>query len=55
MAQTGKIAPEDVTQELIEAEISGSVMSEPDLLIIFSPYVILKGYPPWQLRLTEIL
>jgi len=27
---------------------------EPDLLIIFSPYVKLDGYPPWQVRLTEI-
>jgi dehydrodolichyl diphosphate syntase complex subunit NUS1 len=28
--------------------------SEPDLLLIFGPYVKLDGYPPWQLRLTEI-
>lgn len=28
--------------------------SEPDLLIIFGPYVKLDGYPPWQVRLTEI-
>lgn len=27
---------------------------EPDLLIIFGPYVKLDGYPPWQVRLTEI-
>jgi dehydrodolichyl diphosphate syntase complex subunit NUS1 len=30
-------------------------MTEPDLLILFSPRVDLQGFPPWQLRLTEIL
>lgn len=30
------------------------VKPEPDLLIIFGPYVNLDGYPPWQIRLTEI-
>ena len=27
---------------------------EPDLLIVFAPIVQLDGYPPWQIRLTEI-
>lgn len=27
---------------------------EPDLVIIFGPYVRLDGYPPWQVRLSEI-
>ena len=27
---------------------------EPDLLIIFGPHVRLDGYPPWQVRLSEI-
>lgn len=27
---------------------------EPDLLLVFGPYVKLDGYPPWQIRLTEI-
>jgi undecaprenyl pyrophosphate synthase len=30
-------------------------MTEPDLLILFSPRVDLQGFPPWQIRLTEIL
>lgn len=29
-------------------------MAEPDLLILFGPYIQLQGYPPWQIRLTEI-
>ena len=28
--------------------------NEPDLLIVFGPYVKLDGYPPWQIRLSEI-
>lgn len=28
--------------------------TEPDLLIVFAPYIKLDGYPPWQIRLTEI-
>ncbi|KAK4939904.1 hypothetical protein LTR10_019863 [Elasticomyces elasticus] len=27
---------------------------EPDLVIVFGPYVKLDGYPPWQIRLSEI-
>ena len=30
-------------------------MTEPDLLILFSPRVDLQGFPPWQIRVTEIL
>ena len=32
-----------------------NLMTEPDLLILFSPRVDLQGFPPWQIRLTEIL
>lgn len=54
MAQDSKLQPSDITQELIDAEITESVMSEPDLLIVFGDRVMLNGYPPWQVRLTEI-
>ncbi|KAF8449774.1 Decaprenyl diphosphate synthase-like protein [Terfezia claveryi] len=54
MAQRGKISVDDVTQDLIDAEVSGTLMTEPDLLIVFTPMVVLKGYPPWQIRLTEL-
>lgn len=55
MAQRGKIMSEDVSIELIDAEVKENVIPEPELLILFSPNVTLKGYPPWQIRLTEIL
>lgn len=54
MAQRSKISPADISIDLIEAELSESVMDEPDLLILFSPNVELDGYPPWQVRLTEV-
>lgn len=79
MAQKGKISADDVTQDLIDAEVSGmhllspfhfrvsanrlilnspstgTLMTEPDMLIIFAPHLHLQGYPPWQIRLTEFL
>ncbi|KAH8820360.1 nuclear undecaprenyl pyrophosphate synthase-like protein [Xylogone sp. PMI_703] len=54
MAQRSKLSPSDISQELIDAEISESIMEEPDLLVLFGPTVELSGYPPWQVRLTEI-
>ncbi|KAL8777637.1 MAG: hypothetical protein Q9213_007775 [Squamulea squamosa] len=54
MSQRNKLSADDISVELIDAEISESVMAEPDLLILFGPYVKLQGYPPWQVRLTEI-
>ena len=55
MAQKGDVHQEQINMDLIDAQLSDHVTSEPDLLILFSPTVQLKGYPPWQLRLTEIL
>ena len=40
--------------ELVDAELSESIMGEPDLLVLFGPHIELEGYPPWQIRLTEI-
>ncbi|KAL8647731.1 MAG: hypothetical protein Q9210_005382 [Variospora velana] len=54
MSQRNKLSAEDISLDLIDAEISESVMTEPDLLILFGPYIQLQGYPPWQIRLTEI-
>lgn len=70
MSQNGKVSPEDITPELVDAEISEitthpsqstadggrlfSVKSEPDLLLVFGPILKLDGYPPWHIRLTEM-
>ncbi|KAK4101706.1 Undecaprenyl diphosphate synthase [Parathielavia hyrcaniae] len=54
MSQRKKLNAADITTELVDAELNESVMTEPDLLILFAPHVELAGYPPWQIRLTEI-
>ncbi|OJJ43688.1 hypothetical protein ASPZODRAFT_103126 [Penicilliopsis zonata CBS 506.65] len=69
MSQNGKLASEDITIELVDAEISEIttqpssdlkpatsplVKPEPDLLLVFGPYLRLDGYPPWHIRLTEM-
>ncbi|KAJ5160669.1 uncharacterized protein N7482_007673 [Penicillium canariense] len=70
MSQHGKLAPEDITPELVDAEISeittlplqagsdgrasNTLKPEPDLLLVFGPFLKLDGYPPWQIRLTEM-
>jgi hypothetical protein len=54
MTQRQKISSADITVDLVDAELSESIMEEPDLLVLFTPTVQLQGYPPWPLRLTEI-
>lgn len=54
MSQRKKLSANDISEELVDAEITESVMGEPELLILFGPHVELQGYPPWQVRLTEI-
>jgi dehydrodolichyl diphosphate syntase complex subunit NUS1 len=68
MSQNGKLSPEDITPELVDAEISeittqplqasgrgvSPLKPEPDLLLVFGPFLKLEGYPPWQIRLTEM-
>lgn len=69
MSQNGKLSPEDITPELVDAEISeittkplqcggndtvNTLIPEPDLLLVFGPFLKLDGYPPWQIRLTEM-
>ena len=55
MSQKRRISPQDITADLIDAEISESVMEEPDLVILFGGNdIVLQGYPPWQMRLSEI-
>ena len=54
MAQRHNISPDDITADIVDAEVSESVAPEPDLLVISGSRVKLSGYPPWQIRLTEI-
>lgn len=54
MSQKAKLNPSDIQLDLIDAELCEGIMPEPELLILFGPHVLLSGYPPWHIRLTEI-
>ena len=54
MRQYNKLRPDQIVPEIIDMELTEGVFPEPDLLILFSPHICLDGYPPWQLRVTEI-
>lgn len=51
---SGEISFEDVSVELMHAELQSMVMPDPDLLVLFGPYLELSGYPPWPSRLLEM-
>lgn len=52
--EVGSEEAEEETKNMLPSSLFHPVKPEPDLLIIFGPYVKLDGYPPWQVRLTEI-
>lgn len=54
MSQKAKLNPSDIQPDLIDAELCEGIMPEPDLLVLFGSHVVLSGYPPWHIRLTEI-
>lgn len=54
LAVAKKLKPRDITVEVIDEQMNMLVVAEPDLLIVFGPTLDLQGFPPWQIRLTEI-
>lgn len=68
MSTKGQLSSTDITQEIVNAKVNDmskplqnyldlgvdNFKSEPDLLLIFGPSLKLDGYPPWQIRLTEM-
>lgn len=53
-AEINEVASTDSLPSHDPKNPSRILKSEPDLLLIFGPHVELDGYPPWQIRLTEI-
>ncbi|CAN6675017.1 dehydrodolichyl diphosphate synthase complex subunit Nus1p [Trichomonascus vanleenenianus] len=49
-----KIRARDLSVETIDQQLTSMLFPEPDLLVLFSPYIDLQGFPPWQIRLSEI-
>lgn len=54
LALLKKIDPKDITIESIDTELKQTGADEPDLVIVFGPTLDLDGFPPWQMRLSEI-
>ncbi|GAA5877852.1 hypothetical protein JCM8547_002697 [Rhodosporidiobolus lusitaniae] len=47
--------PEALSSEAVSAVLDALPLSEPDLLFVFGgPYLRLQGFPPWQIRLSEM-
>jgi undecaprenyl pyrophosphate synthase len=47
-----KLEPEDINLDTVQQRVGWP--SDPDLLISFGSPLCLYGFPPWQLRLTEL-
>lgn len=54
LCKQGEMSEDDITQDLVDKELQQLVGQEPDLLLYFGPNLDLQGFPPWQLRLTEL-
>ncbi|GMM33431.1 ditrans,polycis-polyprenyl diphosphate synthase [Saccharomycopsis crataegensis] len=54
LASKQELQSKDITIDLIDSELTDLSGYEPDLLILFGPVLDLQGYPPWQIRLSEI-
>ncbi|KAK7203444.1 Decaprenyl diphosphate synthase-like protein [Myxozyma melibiosi] len=53
-AARGDMDPEEITVDLVDRTVVERVIPEPDLVVIFGPKLVLDGFPPWQVRLSEI-
>lgn len=54
LAKNGELKKSDITIKFLDHELRQLVGEEPDLIILFQPYLDLQGYPPWHIRLTEM-
>lgn len=50
----GSFSADEISVAMMHAELTEGVFPEPDLLVLFGSSHRLAGYPPWQIRLTEI-
>ncbi|KAK9478319.1 Decaprenyl diphosphate synthase-like protein [Lipomyces japonicus] len=53
-AEKGLLKHEEVTVDYVNSWATKLVIDEPDLVVIFGPDLDLEGFPPWQVRLSEI-
>ncbi|KAK9455188.1 Decaprenyl diphosphate synthase-like protein [Dipodascopsis uninucleata] len=53
-AAVGEFDPAKITVDAIDSLATKLVITEPDLVVLFGPRLDLDGFPPWQVRLSEI-
>lgn len=54
LAKKGDLKSKDITMRFMDQELQQLVGKEPDLVVLFQPFLNLQGYPPWQIRLSEL-
>ncbi len=54
LAKRGDLKAHNITLKFVDQELQQLVGKEPDLVIMFQPFLNLQGYPPWQIRLSEL-
>ena len=54
LAKKGDLKAHNITLKFVDQELQQLVGKEPDLVIMFQPFLNLQGYPPWQIRLSEL-
>lgn len=54
MTKNGELKRSDITIKFIDRELKQLVGEEPDLIVMFTPYLDLQGFPPWHIRLSEM-
>ncbi|KAH3671903.1 hypothetical protein OGAPHI_000089 [Ogataea philodendri] len=54
LSKTHELSEKDINLKFIDQELQQLVGHEPDLIVMFQPYLNLQGYPPWHTRLSEM-
>lgn len=54
LCKESKMSVGEISMELVNSVLTRLVCDEPDLLVYFGPTLDLQGFPPWQIRLTEL-
>lgn len=54
LSKSGELKKSDITLKFLDHELKQLIGDEPDLIILFQPYLDLQGYPPWHIRLSEM-
>ncbi|EMR11690.1 hypothetical protein PNEG_00126 [Pneumocystis murina B123] len=54
LSQSDKFSIKDISVELVDSGMNAFLLTEPQLLMAFTSTCTLQGFPPWQIRFTEI-